>query len=189
MNVSECHFCCLEEFNSTPLLPCQASFCQTSPSLLSVTQQQNVMGSWWECSASTAIKSIWCCESTSWSRSTTFKAALVECNWRDLKGHLVPTPYHAQGCQSLDQGAQGHIQPWSWRLEVLKASRDEETTTSLSSLGQGLITLWAKNFCLTSNLNPPSFILKPFPLILSLSMQKAGLLSVCKFPSSTGMPQ
>ena len=36
-------------------LPCQVPFCQAAPLLPSVTWQQNVMGYWWEGSASTAI--------------------------------------------------------------------------------------------------------------------------------------
>ena len=36
-------------------LPCQMPFCQTASLLPSVTQQQNAMEYWWECSASTAI--------------------------------------------------------------------------------------------------------------------------------------
>ena len=35
-------------------LPCQTSFCQTTPLLPSVTEQQHGMGYWWEGSASTA---------------------------------------------------------------------------------------------------------------------------------------
>ena len=37
------------------MLPCQTSFCQTSPLLSSVTQQQHEMEYWWEVSVSIAI--------------------------------------------------------------------------------------------------------------------------------------
>ena len=36
-------------------LPCQTPFCPAAPVLPSVTQQQHVMGYWWEGSTSTAI--------------------------------------------------------------------------------------------------------------------------------------
>jgi len=36
-------------------LPCQVPFCQTSPLLPFVTQQQNITESWWKHSTSTAI--------------------------------------------------------------------------------------------------------------------------------------
>ena len=52
---------------------------------------------------------------------------------------------------------------------VWNASRDGASTASLGSLCQCLTALWVKNFFLTSNLNLPSFSLKPFPLVLSLS--------------------
>ena len=43
------------------------------------------------------------------------------------------------------------------------------TTTSLYNLCHCLTTLYGKNFFLISNLNLPSFSLKPFPLVLSHS--------------------
>ena len=46
---------------------------------------------------------------------------------------------------------------------ALNTSRDRASTTSLDSL---FTTLLVKNFPLTSNLNLPSFNLKPFPLVL-----------------------
>ena len=45
-------------------LPCQMSFCQTTPLLPSVSHQQNVMEYWWEGSTSTAVPPIWCCRPT-----------------------------------------------------------------------------------------------------------------------------
>ena len=59
MNVSERNFL---SYGGIPLhtLPsytplCQTPFCQTAPLLPSVTQQQNLVGCWWESSASAAI--------------------------------------------------------------------------------------------------------------------------------------
>ena len=49
---------------------------------------------------------------------------------------------------------------------ALNTSRDGASTTSLGSPFQHLTTLLVKNFPLTSNLNLPSFNLKPFPLVL-----------------------
>ena len=46
--------------------------------------------------------------------------------------------------------------------------RDGASTASLGNLFQCLSTLIGKNFFLISNLNPPSFSLKPLTLVLSL---------------------
>ena len=57
LNVNECHFFNMEELSDTPLLQTHfhvMSLCQTASLLPSVTQQQNVMGYWWEGSTSTA---------------------------------------------------------------------------------------------------------------------------------------
>lgn len=51
----------------------------------------------------------------------------------------------------------------------------------MGNLFQSLTTLWVKNFSLTFNLHFPSFILKPFPLVLPL---KEHLCS----PPSLGCP-
>ena len=51
---------------------------------------------------------------------------------------------------------------------ALSTSREGAATASLGNLGQGLTTLRANNFFLLSNLNPPSFSLKPSPFVLSL---------------------
>jgi len=51
---------------------------------------------------------------------------------------------------------------------ALNADREGAVTASLENLCQCLITLRAKNFFLVSNLNLPSFSLKPSPLVLSL---------------------
>ena len=51
---------------------------------------------------------------------------------------------------------------------ALNASRYGASTASLGNLFQCVITLWVKNFFLTSNLNLPCPSLKPFPLVLPL---------------------
>ena len=47
---------------------------------------------------------------------------------------------------------------------ALNPAREEAATASLGNLGQCFTTLMGKNFFLISNLNPPSFSLKPLPL-------------------------
>ena len=85
--------------------------------------------------------------------------------WPGLKRTIMitefQTPCNVQGCQPLDQAAQSHIQPG---LECLQAF-----TTSLGNLFLCVTTLCVKNFFLISNLNLPCPILKPFPVVLSLS--------------------
>ena len=85
---------------------------------------------------------------------------------RDLKDHKVPNPHHRQGHQTphliLGQAAQGPIQPG---LEHLQRRGIHNLS---GQLFQRLTTLLVKNFPLTSNLNLPSFNLKPFPLVLLL---------------------
>ena len=51
---------------------------------------------------------------------------------------------------------------------ALSTAGEEAATASLGNLGQGLTTFIVKNFFLLSNLNLPSFKLKPLPLVLSL---------------------
>jgi len=51
---------------------------------------------------------------------------------------------------------------------ALNTSREGAATASLGNLCQALTTFMVKNFFLVSNLNPPSFSLKPFLLVLSL---------------------
>ncbi|KAK4816194.1 LOW QUALITY PROTEIN: hypothetical protein QYF61_012659 [Mycteria americana] len=53
-------------------------------------------------------------------------------------------------------------------LKVLQKSRDGNSTTSLGSLFQCLITLSVKYNFLISSLNLPWHNLRPFPLVLSL---------------------
>ena len=79
---------------------------------------------------------------------------------RDLKDHQAPTSLMWVGCS--------HQHGWL-RAMALSTPRDGASTTSMGSLFQSLTTLRVKNFLLISNLNLPSFSLKPFPPILSLS--------------------
>ena len=87
----------------------------------------------------------------------------VEGTSRIIKFQL---PCHRQGWkpldQELDQVAQSPIQPGIKHWQGWP-------TAPLGNLFQLLTTLSVKNFPLASNLNLPSFSLKPFPLLLSLS--------------------
>jgi len=51
---------------------------------------------------------------------------------------------------------------------ALNTARERAATASLGTLGQRLTTLTVKDFFPMSNLNLPSFSLKPLPLLLSL---------------------
>jgi len=51
---------------------------------------------------------------------------------------------------------------------ALNPAREGAATASLGNLGQGLTALTLRNFFFVSNLNLPSFSLKPLPLVLSL---------------------
>ena len=86
---------------------------------------------------------------------------------RELKDHQVPTPCYKQGCQPLDQVldqiAQGPIRPGPKHL------RDWASTSSLVQLVPAPHHPLCEKLPLTSDLNLPSFSLKPFPLVLSLS--------------------
>jgi len=62
---------------------------------------------------------------------------------------------------------QPRVLPASSNLR-LSPAKEGAATAPLGSLGQGLTALRGKNFFLVSNLNPPSFSLKPLPLVLSL---------------------
>jgi len=86
---------------------------------------------------------------------------------RDLKDHPVPTFCHRQNCQLLDHCIRLHRAPSNLALNT---SRDGRGIHSLSEQPvQNLTTLIGKTFLLISNLNLPSFSLKPFFLVLSLS--------------------
>jgi len=79
---------------------------------------------------------------------------------RDFKHHPVPTPCHGLGCQPLHHASAQAAQGPS---TALSTSRDGASTALWSAV------LSMKHFSLTSHLNLPSFSLKPFPLVLSLS--------------------
>lgn len=60
VNVSGCHFLCMEEFSDTPLIHTHLHvICHSvsAPLLSSVTWQQDAMGCWWEGSTSIVIPS------------------------------------------------------------------------------------------------------------------------------------
>jgi len=85
--------------------------------------------------------------------------------WFGLEGTLLIIQFqhscHRQGHLPLDQVAQSPVQP------ALNTAREGAATASLGNLCQGLTTLIVKNFFLISNLNLPSFSLKPLSLVLS----------------------
>jgi len=81
---------------------------------------------------------------------------------RHLKAHLVPTPCHEQGHLPPDQVAQSSIQPG---LEHCQGGGSHSFS---GQPGPVFHPLMVKNFFLISNLNLPSFSLKPLPLVLSL---------------------
>jgi len=79
---------------------------------------------------------------------------------------LLP-PCSVQGHQPADQAAQSHIQPG---LECLQGWGIHN---SLGNLFQCVTTLCVKNFLLISNPNLPCPSLRPFSLVLSLSLSLA----------------
>jgi len=89
-----------------------------------------------------------------------------------FKDHLVQGPCHGQGHLPLDQVAQSPIQPG------LEHSQGGASTAPLGNLFQCLTTLVVKNFFLISNLNLPSFNLKPLtPCPITTSPSKKSLSS------------
>jgi len=77
---------------------------------------------------------------------------------KDHDDHPVSTPCYVQGHQPLDQAAQSYIQTG---LEHMQG------WVSHNLLGQPVAVSphpLSEKFSLTSNLNLPSFSLKPFPL-------------------------
>ena len=87
---------------------------------------------------------------------------------RALKDHKTPTPPppHHRQATNLHISYQPRL-PRAPSNLALNTSRDGRGSHSLSGqLLQHLTTLIGKNFPLTSNLNLPSFNLKPFPLVL-----------------------
>ena len=87
---------------------------------------------------------------------------------RDLKGHEAPTPMPQAGPPTSTPNTRTRL-PRAPSNRALNTYRNEAATTSLGSLFQHFTILIVKNFPLTSNLNLPSFNLKPFPLVLLLS--------------------
>jgi len=83
---------------------------------------------------------------------------------RDLKDHESPAPLPPAGLPTstfnIAPGCPGPHPTSPWTPPGMG---------HLSNLFQHLTTLIVKNFSLTSNLNLPSFNLKPFPLVLLLS--------------------
>jgi len=66
---------------------------------------------------------------------------------------------------------------------ALSTAREGAATASLGSQGQGLTTLRVKNFFLRSDLNLPSFSLKPSPLVPSLYALVTAALQLSRSPS------
>ena len=80
-------------------------------------------------------------------------------------------PYRSPHSSSPATGRDPVHQPRLLKIAsslALSTAREGAATVSLGSLGQGLTTLRVKNFFLISDLNLPSFSLKPSPLVLSL---------------------
>ena len=102
---------------------------------------------------------------------------------RDHKDHEAPIPQCRQGHQPphliLYQAAQDPIQPGlehlqGWGIHSLSGQ-----------LFQHLTTLIVKNFPLTSNLNLPSFNLKPFPPCCYLPFERVDSPPVYRLPLGT----
>ena len=79
-----------------------------------------------------------------------------------LRGRLAQLPCNEQGHPQLDQGAQSPVWPdleclQGWGIHHLSGQSERQCLT----------TLTLKIFFLISNLNLPSFSLKPFHLVLS----------------------
>ena len=78
---------------------------------------------------------------------------------RDLKDHPVPPPALGRDPLPPAQGAPSPVQPG---LEPCQGGGSHSFS---GQSGQGLTTLMGKDFFLTSNLNLPSFSLKPSPSV------------------------
>ena len=97
---------------------------------------------------------------------------------RDLNDDLVLLTGHGQWCFPLDQVARGPIpldleHPQGW--DVVSFSRQQ---------CQCLTTLIVKNFLLISNLNLPSFSLKPFPCPVATLTDRVPSQLCCRPPLS-----
>ena len=77
---------------------------------------------------------------------------------RDHEDCLVPTPCHKQGCQSLDQTAQGPIQPGLEHLQDMEYPELLCVTCSPASLP------FEEKILLVSDLNLLSLSLEQLPL-------------------------
>jgi len=95
---------------------------------------------------------------------------------KDHNARWVPTPCYVQSLQPADQAAQSHIQPG---LECLQGWGIHDL---LGQPVQCVTTLWVNNFLLISNLNFPCLILRPFPLVLSLSALVNSHSPSCLYP-------
>jgi len=80
-------------------------------------------------------------------------------------------PYRSSSSHTPDMGRDPFHQPRVLKAPsslALDTAREGAATASPGNLCQGLTTLRGKNSFLISNLNLPSFSLKPSPLVLSL---------------------
>ena len=103
---------------------------------------------------------------------------------RQLKTHPVPTP-PAMG-RDRDRLHYTRLLKTPLNLD-LNSSREGSSTAPLGNLCQDLTTFIAKNFFLKSNINLPSFRLKPLPLVLSLrALVKSPSPAFSQPPSGTG---
>ena len=84
------------------------------------------------------------------------------CVGRDLKDHLIPTTPPWAGTPSTSPGCSELIQPG------LEHCQGGDSHSFSGQPAPGPYHLMVKNFFLISNLNLPSFSLKPLPLVLSL---------------------
>lgn len=120
-----------------------------------------------------------------WQRRCTFIQCFSAGGWKVIKWRKVTTEksrtierlrlewalkiiYFQSPAMGRDATSQLRVHRVPFNL-ALNAFRDSAPTASLGRLCQCFIALWVKNVFLTANLNLPSFSLKPFCLILSLS--------------------
>jgi len=100
-----------------------------------------------------------------------------------LEGNLKPSHFQPllwAGCQPPDQAAQGPVPPGLECLQIWG------THSFFGWHCQDLTALRMKNFLLISNLNLPSFRVKPFTVVLPPSAHVKSLSSVWKLPLSVG---
>ncbi|KAK4813638.1 hypothetical protein QYF61_014398 [Mycteria americana] len=97
--------------------------------------------------------------------STTRKEDFGVRSWKRSLGSSSPTVNPTPPCLL------NHVLKVPHLHTFLNSSRDGDSTTSLGSLFQCLITLSVKKFFQIANLNLPWCNLRPFPLVLSLAKQ------------------